>query len=192
MNARELFEALAPVVAPTLEHVFGKRNNCLLSTRVVMEIGQRVGVALSPLPVQMIVCNEQWATHVEALKCSPTDGDGAAWAKLDNSWAVGVGYRGASGPAANGWDGHMVVRSTSWFADFSVNQAERPERGIITGEAFIGEIPNRPVWTFQNNHGTLIRYAPHVADTRFRHAPDWTERERRRLLADKIMGFAGL
>ena len=44
MTAPELFERLAPVVGPTLYASYGRRDLCILATRLVVRVAAHFGI----------------------------------------------------------------------------------------------------------------------------------------------------
>lgn len=180
MNVELLFERLGPRVAPALEDVFGKRDVCILATRVVIDVAAYFGIKVLPLPVQAVVYNAAFAAHVDE-----GDIDVRKWGPIDGSWSVGLGF--GEGDEYGKWNGHLVAVSGAYFGDFSIRQAERGEQGIVLGTAVSGPLPlAADTWTYENVEGTRVEYR-RILNGGYRNAPDWKEPSRRkRIVGDLI------
>src|SRR5277367_1848562 len=169
ITANDLFTALAGKIVPAIHARFENYNACcILATRISIEVGKYFGVDVKPLAVQTIVCNKQFTTHIESGERL----DPEKWA-FDGSHSVGIGF---GEPRKNSWMGHLISVSGDLFADFTVQQAERPEKGIITGHTIIG--PWNPKWEEwrEVRGGTTLEYS--VLDNRvYLNAPDWKNKQ---------------
>lgn len=188
MDPQPLFEALAPLVAPEVERVFQRRDLCILSTRIAIEVARYFGVDAQPTPVQVILYNAPFAKHVA---CDFTDVEDPAHPETwgDESWSVGIG---CGAPARiGGWDGHLIALAQGCYADFSISQAERIERNIVTGEALVGPWDGRSrAWkAVSETTGTVIEYR-RIDDDSWRSAPDWRDTARWRPLVGKLVRAA--
>jgi hypothetical protein len=168
MTALELFERLAPVVGPTIHAKAGRQDLCIYTARVVIEVAKHFGIHVKPLPVRVVVYNAPFARHVE----NGEEPNIEAW-KADGSYSVGIGYgEGLDKALRPGWNGHMAVQAAGAFGDFSIQQAERPQHGIITGPGIAGAYDGRRKWTAINDCGTTIEYE-RITDNKYLQAPDW-------------------
>ena len=71
MTAPELFEALAPLVAPACEEEFVRRDPCVFATRVAVEVAHCYGIEeAGPLPVK-VPYNAPFAHHLASLPRRP-------------------------------------------------------------------------------------------------------------------------
>jgi hypothetical protein len=182
VTAREIFEQLAPLVAPLLEQEFGRRDLCILATRVAIETAAYFGVEAVPVPVQVILYNEAFARHVADGFAGVDINNVASWG--DGSWSVGVK---TSAPESSGrWNGHLIAVADGCFGDFSIQQAARPQHGIHTGPALIGPYAGECRWKAMNDAGTTVEYQQ-IADGRWRNAPDWKNAASRRPLVGKLI-----
>ena len=171
MTASELFERLTPIVGPTLYAEYKRRDLCICTTRVVVEVAKHFGIEVVPMPVRAMLYNAAFAKHVEN---GFADVDVKQWQPLDGSYSVGIGFGGLR---PNSWAGHLIARSNGIFGDFSIQQGERVQHGIITGSAIIGPHSGTH-WSAVNEHGTTVEYE-RITDTVFLRAPDWKRIDRR-------------
>lgn len=183
MTAKELFHRLAPLVAPTLEAGFQRRDLCVLSTRVAIDVADYFGVEVEPVACQMVAYNAAFAAHVEN-RWQDVD---ISQFRTDGSYSVGIGFglRGRPTPPGH-WDGHLIVAGGGWFADYSIWQVERPQHGILTGPAVVGEYRGSSAWRGHSREGVTIEYG-RIDDRSYRSGPDWRDRSRRRPLAAALI-----
>jgi hypothetical protein len=176
VTARELFESLAPLLAPALEQVFGRRDLCILSTRVAIETAKYFGIRATPVAVKAMLYNDAFAQRVESGFAGVDRGNPASWG--DGSWSVGIGCGKPEEPGR--WDGHLIAVAEGVFGDFAIQQAERLEHNIVTGPALVGPYCGQDAWkAIENESGTVVEYS-RIADTTWRSAPDWTDGARRK------------
>lgn len=175
MTALALFDALAPVLPVAVEAQLGRRDACIFATRVALEVAVFFGVDARPLPVQVLLANEAFSKHLDE-----GDQDVRKWADIDGSHSVGIGFGYLPGQVPfNSWNGHLILAADGVFGDFSIQQAERPEKGIVTGPAVVGPLPDRLNWTLVGPNGTSLHYR-RIEDRDYRHSPDWRLAHRRR------------
>jgi hypothetical protein len=182
VTARELFEEMAPIVAPVLEEHFERRDLCILATRVAIDVAAYFGVQAVPMPVKVVLYNEPFARHVANEFADVDRTNVASWG--DDSWSVGIGC--GTPKRVGGWDGHLIAVADGCFGDFSIQQAERLAHNIVTGPALVGPYSGAPMWQAMNDTGTVIEYRP-IEDNQWRAAPDWRDSVRRRPLVGKII-----
>lgn len=181
MNACELFELLAPLVAPLLEEEWGRRDLCVLSTRIAIETAAYFGIQAVPVPVKVILYNADFASHVANNYEGVDRYKVSTWG--DNSWSVGIG---CGLPNERGrWDGHLIAVADGWFADYAISQAERPQYDLRTGPAVVGPY-TPPMWCAMHVSGTVVEYTQ-TLDDQWRAAPDWKDEKRRRKTVGKLI-----
>lgn len=180
MSPLDLFEELAPLVAPALEAEWGQRDLCILATAVVIDVATYWGIEVRPLPVQAVIYNAAFAAHVAEGDC-----DVRKWWPVDGSHSVGIGF----GIDLKGgkWPGHLIAEAGGWFGDFSINQAERLDKDVVTGPAVVGPLPAEGSWAGLHSSGTKIEYRRHPDPGDWRKAPDWRNMARRRKLAGMLI-----
>lgn len=187
MTSRELFGYLSPVVAPTLEALYKRRDLCVFSTRVVIEVAKYFDIEARPLTVHAVAYNRPFAAHVQD---NFADVDVAHWKPLDGSYSVGIGF-GAGGTPYGNWAGHLAVVAGDTFGDFSIQQAERREQGILTGPAIVCEFDDSmEMWRWEHpSSGTTVEYVRERELPNLKIFPDWTVEARRRQLVGKLIRY---
>jgi hypothetical protein len=176
MTGQELFRRLAPVLAPALEKIFERRDLCVLTTRIVMDVAEYFGIAVWPLSVRAVVYNRTYDQKLEAQgNAIPTDFS-------DGSWAVGIGF----GKQEGKWSGHLIAATDHLFGDFSIGQAERPQKDILTGPAIVGPYGGENTWECRLKSGVVVEY-DRIIDRAYRNAPDWRDHTRRRPVTAAII-----
>lgn len=160
---------------------FEKTNNCILSTRVGLDVLTHYGLTAKPQPVRVVAWNEE-GYRLYARQVPPSQ-----WP--DSAWAVGIEGTGASDKNFGGWDGHLVVllRNPSrkrTLIDLTADQLDRPAKGIRIGGPLFMDLT--PVWTpgdmlfahyGQSPSMTIVGYEPQVNAGNWRSAPDWSDAE---------------
>jgi hypothetical protein len=86
------------------------------------------------------------------------------------------------------WPGHLVARAEGFMGDFTIQQAERKERGLVTGPAVVCEFPDAKFkWLLADEAtGTTIEYWK-LEDETYRRSPDWTNWKRRSPVVGKLI-----
>lgn len=183
MTDREFFALMGPLVAPMLEEGWGRRDLCILATRVAVETARFFGFQAAPMPVSMVVYNAAFAKHVDVNFADVDDPyTPSSWG--DGSWSVGIKSQMPERP--NQWNGHLIAIANDCFGDFSIQQAERLQHGIHTGTALVGPYRGERMWKATNQTGTVVEYSRMTSD-RWRNAPDWTDKCRRRPIVGKLI-----
>ena len=184
-SAREIWEHMAPLAAPLLEQAFGRRDLCILATRVAIETAAYFGVEASALPVKAMVYNAAFARHVANGFAGVDRSRPATW--RDGAWSVGIGFGKPYDDMPGRWDGHLIAVADGCFADFAIQQAERLQHHICIGTAVIGPYAGEASWQLiQDETGTVIEYS-RVTDNFWRNAPDWKDAVRRRPVVAKLI-----
>jgi hypothetical protein len=183
-NPGQLFEAMAPVVSQAIEGEYdGRRDLCIFATRIAIEVSAYFGILARPQPVRVVLYNAAFAAHIEN---EFTEVDVRTWSRIDGSYSIGVGF-GCRGPQPpDRWNGHLIAVADGWFGDLAINQAERLDRGIVTGAAVVAPYPGCPRWRLCNSAATTIEYEA-IDDRSFLGAPDWRNERRRRGIVAKAI-----
>jgi hypothetical protein len=119
-------------------------------------------------------------TNIENQEPEPKPEELRHWCETTGAWSVGVGYAEAE-KRINGWPGHLVAYLPQHriLLDASVDQANRPVRGIILPPVLT--VPNIPSRFLNGDtrlvgsfNGMFLEYR-HVPNETFRTTKDWTE-----------------
>jgi len=183
MTAEELFSRLAPVLAPMLEARWNRRDLCVLSTRIVIDVAEYFGIEVTPVPVQTVAYNAPFAKHVANNFEGVDVKDVKSWG--DDSYSVGIGFEGVKEERGR-WNGHLIAAANGCFGDFAISQVERPQWNLITGKAIVGPI-HLPKWRcIHEATGTVVEYRQ-SGDEGYRSGPDWHDRARRRHMVGALI-----
>jgi hypothetical protein len=110
-------------------------NACVLSARITSEVFSYFGVKHEVVPMAVMAMNDKMLAHQKAgLYFKEWDAD---------AWSVGVGFgndmvaTNKDSRDANGFDGHLVVATESFYIDLTAYQFDRITQGIETGGSLI-------------------------------------------------------
>ena len=171
MTAAEIFAVCKPLLAPMLEKQFGRRDLCIVSTRVVIEVAAYFGIKLEPLPVQAVFYNAKYKEEYVIGKVPAEE------VFQNGGWCVGVGF-GEPDPLR--FLGHLIAVGDGYFGDFAAWQAERPAKNLLIGEAIIGPYFGHTAWQMEESeNGVTVEYRQ-ISNMAFKRAPDWKDPRRRR------------
>jgi len=179
-----LLEALMPVVRPTMLKHFTP-DCCIATCRVLRKAFNVFGYDAEAVPVSVFIFNENMAGLLKDGVSIPTDRS-ARKELLDGTgaWSVGITRQSAEvgAPVVGGrFGGHLVLRVMNTLVDASLQQADRPERGIVL-PPLLSFVPQKPIFFTQKKtrgkrcgvsvNGCEIVYE-RLKDYSFRKAPDW-------------------
>ena len=183
MTTRQVLEAIAPILQPVLYQRFHRRDLCILSTRVALDVCEHFGVEAREQPVKCMVYNRQFDARVQS---GPGAFDEDNW-MADGSYSVGVGFgfNPRTDPEYK-WNGHLIVIGPDCFGDFSIQQAERPEHDILIGTAVVSDYTGVNHWRVANADDTTIEYWL-TANNYYTGSPDWRDETRRRRLVGTLI-----
>lgn len=142
------------------------RDTCVFAGWTAREVLRRLGVVAKAVAVRAVVANPIAWEH--------TNGD---WDKLlegdefghgEGGWVMLVGASKGE-PEPGRWCGHLVLtgRNPDFFLDLTLDQASRPEKGIVF-EPALEEVPRRELRAFEagtkplafaSDSGARIAYA---------------------------------
>jgi len=90
--------ALLELARPELLRVF-RRDSCIVSTRVALDVLKTFGIAARPLSVKAVVYNAPYAARLERGMPLPASADElACWVREDGAWSVGLGFPNPDAP----------------------------------------------------------------------------------------------
>lgn len=161
-------------------------DSCIFSTRVAVMFCKELGITARAMSVRAAVFNsalvERYDRQTVTNGLPPTAQEMKAWQHEPGAacWSVGVGY-GDAKPGA--FAGHLVaIVEDRFLLDLSIDQADRPERGIVLEPLWIervepGLLRGSSPQVMRNSVGCALRYERHDNDS-WMGSPDWTERDR--------------
>lgn len=183
MTAPDVFDRLnewGPVIrAAILAQGNGKKDNCIMSAKIALDILHNVGIREAfALSVRTSVFNAAFVARAESEGRLPSGhAEIDVWWEACRAWSVGLGILDYP-MAPDRWPGHLaVVVNRKWLWDISIDQADRPERDIVfrtpvllaIGERFLrGRERVAEMWG-----GMLLCYEARPQDKTFRATPDW-------------------
>lgn len=154
------------------------RQSCIASTKVTLEVLRELGVLARPMICSVQAFNKPMADRLDRGEV-PTADDAWTWWEEDGSWSVGVQIQDPPQPGALG--AHLVaIVQRSLLVDASLDQMDRPQRGIRLGPSVFG-MPDEQYRHFMDggqvavtdNEGTVIVYVASPMDRRFQESKDW-------------------
>jgi len=111
-------------------------DTCILTTLALCDFITNFGVPARPLTVGASLFNQPFAVRVLREGWPDSTDVLARWYAEDGSHNIGIGYHHLAGTptTGNAWDGHLVaVVRECWLVDASLDQASRPDKGIVAG-----------------------------------------------------------
>lgn len=172
-----VLEALVELGPPLIEAAVGRRDTCILSTRVASEVLSRFGILSTPHPCTAHAGNRKWSEAVKAGRSSPAKVRGAL-----SVGAVWTDCESEEGDVRFRWPGHLVLVTRS--ADHSRHLLDLTAGQFDMG----GQLPFRPFcaplleWpvphvAYSTPEGDAIVYQFPDDDRAWRRAPDWRHTE---------------
>lgn len=146
-----------------------RRDSCIATTRVLLNVLGYYGLPGRPLPVKAAAYNRgawTWASSGAAAADWPAD-----------AYCVGAGWLGHNRPGQ--WDGHLVALTPGYLVDGFLDQMSRPRRGICLPGPGVFERPagwdpaSSGRLTLQRADGTVLTYEP-TRDRHWRQSPGWS------------------
>lgn len=144
-------------------------RSCIETLRCAVTVGRYFGLAIEPVPVQVIYATADWWDW-------PADDKTNA-----PGWSVGTPGTGRIYPAANSWDGHLM----GWWAaaagpglliDFSADMYHRPAKGLnVDGPVAltVGRDELAAGLTMRRPGSNLVCYVQEIDSDYWRRAPGW-------------------
>jgi len=183
-------------------------DSCVASSAIGLAILQELGFEARPLSVKALIANQAWVARAEREGHVPRNIDERErWYAEDGCHALGLGvpdrHDTTIHPLVNGLHVALLVQN-KWLWDLSIDQATRPEHGIVIREPFLGDAGVSPhfrkwlrgqaqiMWTAPG-HG-LIVYTVKPRDGRYLEHPNWVANspdaaKRRALAAEAILAL---
>jgi hypothetical protein len=182
-----LLAALKPVVRTEMLKQFTP-DCCIATCRILQHVFTFFGYKSEPLPVSAYIYNKAMVDLLCTGVELPTEPP-ARRELFDRTGAWGIGITqqsadiGAPVPGRR-FGGHVVLRVMNTLVDASLQQADRPDKGIAL-PPMLAFSPKEPVFFSQKRfrgkrcgvgvNGCEIVYE-RLSDYSFRQAPDWTRK----------------
>ena len=153
-------------------------DSCIASTRVGQALLEMFRTESFALSVTLSIFNQAMMLRAsQEGGLPPTQAVTKRWAAECGAWSVGVGFP-VPGAGNDRWPGHLVlIVQRKWLWDLSIDQANRPERGIVfktppvltVTERFLRGREKLVEWW----DGSLLVYDARPDDKSFRMSSNW-------------------
>jgi hypothetical protein len=179
MTIEEVLKLYARIARPVILEYF-RKDSCIASTRITVEVFTRLGFKAIPLPSQAQIYNRKFREILEREKHWPTKEEMKKWI-TQGAWGIGIGFGDHKG---GGYVGHLVaIVENKYLVDSSLDQAERPHKEIFFPVILVAEINRdfgrgKEKHTIVNDRGTVMVYEPKIKDRKWETSPDWTDTSR--------------
>lgn len=150
-------------------------DSCILSTKIALQVLTHFGFDARPVAVHVFITN---ARFYQALDTGEITLDTPPWNQPDNCYALGLGL--IENDPANCQ--HVVVVVGNTMLDLTLDQASRPQHGIVLGPTAF-RIPNAidhfedQPYQFEMNDGAILIYYPHAGNRWYANSPNWGRRD---------------
>lgn len=167
-KATEERRFLERVVAHTRASVLEvfRPDSCIATTRILVDVLDYFSISVRPVAVMFRAYNAL-STKMMIDEVPVED-----WP--EEAWSVGI-IPGQKPTSSNNWPGHLVALHRAYLLDGSLDQASRPDKGLLLGPG-VFKLPDewdrqeKLLWRREDNV-TLI-YEP-MRDVIWRRSPDW-------------------
>jgi hypothetical protein len=166
-------------------------DSCICATKVLCQIGESLGLRVKPLVVEAYVYNAAFVMHFANYGFDVDEKVMAEIAERGGRYvAVGCRQDPDRVPEEGKWLGHLVavvfpprdVQARPHVVDISMDQAHRPEKGLLLQEAITFPIPSKRFLTGNEDAIGLtdvggvkmcIAYKAYPGVTDYEVSPDW-------------------
>jgi hypothetical protein len=168
MDLDEFVERLPPIRRALL--MVCSPDSCIETSRAIQLLLRDCGHTAGPIPVQVRACNQAAWEFVQRRDWQ------ALRRREGGAYAVNVGDPNHQ-PGPGKWAGHLAVLSGNTLIDASIDQASRPEHGILL-EPLAFDVPSDffldggSVWRM-NDHGVALEYTHLPTNRGYRSTPAW-------------------
>ena len=153
-------------------------RSCISSTRLAVEYLRGRNIKAEPLTVRAHVLSPAMVEKINQYGGLPEDKATIDrwYEESDQVWGIGLGMSEIPAEAGN-WPGHLVALvENKYLLDLSIDQASRPERGLLL-EPFFIEVPSDFLQgggiSVAATSGAELHYWARPADKSFLQAGDW-------------------
>lgn len=182
---------MAPIVRGEILREFTP-DCCVATCNILRTVFAHYHFDATPLAVKVIINNAQFVKAREAGERIPSGEDKDElhrWMDKRGAWSLGIVPESGDGKTRFG--GHLILRLQGVLVDASIDQCNRPEKGIVLLPFLV--MPARP--DFLNgtaslagkSHDVELIYTVLKGDHSWRSAPDWTDKVRCRGAVNRIL-----
>jgi hypothetical protein len=185
-------------------------DSCVASSAIGKLVLDHLGFDAQPVSVKAMLANQAFVESAERAGHVPhSAGERERWFTESGAHAIGLGIYDPKTdvPAIiNGLHVALLVNG-EWLWDLSIDQASRPQHGIVITEPFLGAVslsPRRRQWlrgqatiTWQAPGHGMIAYRLKPNDRRYEQHTNWRldghDADMRKAIADEaVMALRGL
>ena len=162
-------------------------DSCVASSAIGLSVLRELGFEVRPLSVRTMLANQPYVERVEREGHVPrTPEERERWFAESGCHAVGLGVPDRHDPTIhpliNGLHVALLVQNR-WLWDLSIDQASRPEHGIVIREPFLGDAGASPhfrkwlrgqaevMWEAPGRG--IVLYTIKPRDERYLEHPNW-------------------
>jgi hypothetical protein len=174
---KDLIERLAPVVRPAILEI-ATPDSCIVTAAILRRVFQFYGYESQVIPTAVYIYNAQMVKLLgSGAKFPESTDERRKLFALTGAWGIGITPESKVASGGHGFGGHLVLRVGNAMIDASLQQADRPHRGIhippfiAVESSGLTEYRPREVWLGD----TLVVYR-RIDDFSFKKAPDWQRR----------------
>lgn len=162
-----ILDLLCKVGRPTMLKEGLALDSCIATCRIALEVLRRFRIPANPIAVKLLALN------AKANKFMLGGHEDWVATQKHGSYSIGMGH--GQGPDSQKWDGHLVlIVQRQWLLDLSIDQASRPEHGILTEPFYTRKAFNaNDVMLLRREQGTVLRYELDHENRYWKNAPDW-------------------
>lgn len=122
-------------------------DSCVASSAIGLLVLRELGFEVRPLSVRAMLANHAFVERTEREGHVPRNkNERERWFTENGCHAIGLGvpdHDPTSNPLVNGLHVALLV-GNKWLWDLSIDQASRPEHGIVIKEPFLGDAGRSP------------------------------------------------
>lgn len=188
VDLRPLLETIAKTARAEILKDF-RADSCIASTRTVIRVLHHFGYNAVPCPVQLMVFNQKFIEAVNKSGWPSMQGDDfIRWCDETGAWSVGVGTKIPGETVV----GHLVavLEKKRFLIDASLDQANRPNRGIVLPGTVVGRFKHEFLYgkpEVSTINGCAVRYIKEPSHNLWVTSRDWMEDERTQRATDAII-----
>lgn len=182
-----ILERLVDIAPGEIRLDYPQKDTCILSTAIAIDVLKALGIACRPLSVEAIIGNRPFGERVLSEGFSFKAND--PWWQSSGAYSIGFGFSQEALPGKT--IGHLVSLSENHILDLTLDQADRPTKGIHTNPSLISIGDERRFLEGEAiacwHQDTFLFYRAKPLDRFYESAPDWTRLSKRRAIVERIL-----